>query len=651
LEINTQHIFSKLIAVMLGVIGTVFSSLSYSQSTLLQKISSVKQNRDIMVYASENNPVVWEYDSLRLIKFDECGTIQWQNQYNFTRLNRILLVSSFAPLSKQEFGFVTTETHSTHSDSRVTLIDSNGNISWSHSFHMTGYSLISYSLIENKQGELFVYGSLNPIGAGSVSTFLYKLNRNGHLQWMKSYNLGGIWGGGISTSDNGFLLRTGLRFIKLDSTGTVQWATNISDLGNYFFSAPIELEDGYVFNGTNSGSSLSLSFFKIDKSGNLATIHKKTINYNSINRSIAKKNDSTFTCILNGSLSRNLPTLVEFDKDLSIKKKNTLTLSSSVQRLTGSGVAFLKNGNPIVTGVIDSSFTHKPYFGVLDNDYKLGCDTSIQDSMFTETVTQSFPTVNATNQPLPQIIDSSYSQQSLTNTLETLCQTNIFSLDLGNDTALCPNSEITLSNQSPSLFQQFLWSTGATTPTLTVNHPGIYVLTATNICHGISVSDTIQIDTIDFPSPSNLYRDTVLCENSSLLIEAEIPLATYKWHDNSTNSSWVATRPGNYFVDISLNGCSKRFYYKVESCETLFIPNVFSPNMDGVNDSFKVRYLGVYPYTINIYNRWGNVIFTSKDPNENWDGTYMNKEVSEGVYFYVIEIGTNAYRGNISVFR
>jgi len=78
---------------------------------------------------------------------------------------------------------------------------------------------------------------------------------------------------------------------------------------------------------------------------------------------------------------------------------------------------------------------------------------------------------------------------------------------------------------------------------------------------------------------------------------------------------------------------------------------VFSPNKDGVNDYFKVRYLGVYPYTINIYNRWGNMIFTSNDPNENWVGTYMNKGVSEGVYFYVIEIGTNAYRGNISVFR
>ncbi len=68
------------------------------------------------------------------------------------------------------------------------------------------------------------------------------------------------------------------------------------------------------------------------------------------------------------------------------------------------------------------------------------------------------------------------------------------------------------------------------------------------------------------------------------------------------------------------------------------IPNVFTPNNDGINDEFAVRACGVYEYEITIYNRYGAELFWSNSLNINWDGYYRGRKASPGVYFYTINI-------------
>ncbi len=69
----------------------------------------------------------------------------------------------------------------------------------------------------------------------------------------------------------------------------------------------------------------------------------------------------------------------------------------------------------------------------------------------------------------------------------------------------------------------------------------------------------------------------------------------------------------------------------------LFVGNAFSPNGDATNDGFdvKTRYLDVY--NITIFNRWGEIIFYSEDPNNSWDGTYRGNTVAVGVYPWLIQ--------------
>lgn len=69
---------------------------------------------------------------------------------------------------------------------------------------------------------------------------------------------------------------------------------------------------------------------------------------------------------------------------------------------------------------------------------------------------------------------------------------------------------------------------------------------------------------------------------------------------------------------------------------TLFVPNAFTPNGDGINDVFSVSVSGIVSYEISIFNRWGEIIYKSTDPSQAWDGTHHKVKVPAGVYQYII---------------
>jgi gliding motility-associated-like protein len=84
----------------------------------------------------------------------------------------------------------------------------------------------------------------------------------------------------------------------------------------------------------------------------------------------------------------------------------------------------------------------------------------------------------------------------------------------------------------------------------------------------------------------------------------------------------------------------------------LFIPNVFSPNGDGVNDFFSVQYTGDQPFTCGVYDRWGVKLWQTNNKTAQWDGTDGNGvEVVEGVYFYLVKVGNRDFNGNVTLMR
>ncbi len=66
----------------------------------------------------------------------------------------------------------------------------------------------------------------------------------------------------------------------------------------------------------------------------------------------------------------------------------------------------------------------------------------------------------------------------------------------------------------------------------------------------------------------------------------------------------------------------------------IYFPSAFTPNGDGLNDTFGVIGEGIEAYQLTVYNRWGEIIFTSKNRNKKWDGSYQGKPVPLGEYNY-----------------
>ena len=74
----------------------------------------------------------------------------------------------------------------------------------------------------------------------------------------------------------------------------------------------------------------------------------------------------------------------------------------------------------------------------------------------------------------------------------------------------------------------------------------------------------------------------------------------------------------------------------------LFIPQAITPNGDGQNDLLIINGISYFDHSVEIFNRWGQIVYSSTDYQNDWDGTDMDgKELSSDTYFYVIKLGSD----------
>jgi gliding motility-associated-like protein len=219
------------------------------------------------------------------------------------------------------------------------------------------------------------------------------------------------------------------------------------------------------------------------------------------------------------------------------------------------------------------------------------------------------------------------------------------SVNLGNDSILCALATLLLNAEQPHP-ATYLWQDLSTNTTYLASSEGDYWVIVTDEC--LQVSDTIYLGYL-YPFEVDLGNDTTLCEGQHLLLSAETPYCSYLWQDGSTEATYLVRYAGVYQVLVS-NLCFDEtaeievFYQRCE--QELYIPSSFTPNSDGLNDQFKPIF--AYPekieeYTIYIYNRWGNLLFTSQNPEQGWTG----EGCMNGVYTYVIFYKTEGKGGKV----
>jgi len=124
------------------------------------------------------------------------------------------------------------------------------------------------------------------------------------------------------------------------------------------------------------------------------------------------------------------------------------------------------------------------------------------------------------------------------------------------------------------------------------------------------------------------------------ILEAGYGAESYYWNTGETAETIVIDSMGSYNVElISYQGCKSTDTVQILWSGTPFyLPNAFTPNGDGLNDSFRAipRYDYVNRYHMSIYNRWGQRIYETTDINKGWDGTYKGSPCTLGAYVYHI---------------
>ena len=159
----------------------------------------------------------------------------------------------------------------------------------------------------------------------------------------------------------------------------------------------------------------------------------------------------------------------------------------------------------------------------------------------------------------------------------------------------------------------------------------------------------------------NFSTDTVLCNNSSILLAPAIDGITYRINGANT-SEVIINKPGLYsFTATNIFGCQRTFNINVaeqkcSDCE-LFIPNAFTPNGDGLNDLLKAKpSCPISDFDFLIFDRWGDKIFESHNSDAGWDGNYLGNPLSTGVYVYLINYKiasqtTKMAKGTVTLIR
>jgi gliding motility-associated-like protein len=136
--------------------------------------------------------------------------------------------------------------------------------------------------------------------------------------------------------------------------------------------------------------------------------------------------------------------------------------------------------------------------------------------------------------------------------------------------------------------------------------------------------------------PVSLGNDTIVCEGSPVKLRSGVPSAGYQWQDGSTDSTYTVFVPGSYWVIVTKDGCNAADSILIAECIfPLWFPNAFTPNGDGVNDTFYPVGWGVISYEILIYDRWGRKVFESNRIEPGWDGRIGGDLCSDGVYVFI----------------
>jgi gliding motility-associated-like protein len=213
------------------------------------------------------------------------------------------------------------------------------------------------------------------------------------------------------------------------------------------------------------------------------------------------------------------------------------------------------------------------------------------------------------------------------------------------ESILCPSGNGRLT--ATIAFDKYLWSNGSQDTFINITAPGMYWCTVQEGCSVYTDTFVVKAPTDSLPPPKPMLGvDIKTCTNELETWPQQLAIAlptnneTITWNtgalDDNKNTINV-NAAGIYIVSLH-NAClASADTIIVQGCPepTIFIPTAFTPNDDALNDILHINTTGINPTSWQIYNRWGNMVYSTQNFFE-WDGYYNGRLCENGTYYYVL---------------
>jgi gliding motility-associated-like protein len=235
---------------------------------------------------------------------------------------------------------------------------------------------------------------------------------------------------------------------------------------------------------------------------------------------------------------------------------------------------------------------------------------------------QRYDTINLTTKPIPMF-------------------------SIANDTFLCQGDKAYFYS-TPNA-DSYLWSTGSVTPDLTVDSPGTYRLVTAK--DGCLFEDSVHVF-YRYPFEFDLGPAMLVkCRREPALLDTriiDVENYNFNWSSGEKSSYIFKETGGTYSIVVTDKHCNYSWQDAINLVQyeggfSFFVPNSFTPNDDKLNDIFgPVHSLtSINSFKMAVFNRWGEKVFESTDPNIYWDGKIEGIPAPNGVYIWYVDIRSN----------
>lgn len=587
-------------------------------------------------------------------------------------------------------------------DAFIAKFTENGNLSWGTYYGGSGEEW-AYGLTTDEDNNIFIAGStystnniatsnsyqpIFPAIGAAWTPFIAKLSSTGRQIWGTYYGYGNMLGNGdaqaITTDINGDIFVGGHTmapegiatcnaaqsnwssqngnydmFVAMFSENFLPNTVSITISTNNDFPVCPDIPIKITASSLNGGSDPSFQW----KVNGVATGSDSEVFQSS-----SLKDGDKITCMITSSLPC-VVNPVAFSDTLVVKIAPSIVPAITI---LSSNTGSICKGTPVTFTATPINGGNTPLFQWKVNNFNVGDNspvltlTNLNDGDVVECELTNSKSCNAistvsSNKIVIQVSNSAIPVISIQASQSAVCKGTSIEFTALTENAGDNNSfSWTINGISAGAGPAFTAATFTDNDTVqclfTTNLPGCpSPTTVASNKLGIQIFDLPTI-TIQPTAPSITMGDTIT------LFATGINIASYHWrpssnilNDTTRNAVvWPANTTIYTLTATSFEGCENEAAVKVNVITGLYIPNAFTPNGDGRNDTWGIKGLEIYPNcTVNIYDRFGNSVFQSRGYTIPWNGSNKNHQYTTATFVYVIDLnnGSKPISGTITIIK